>query len=214
MSIVGDSTAAKCEATFGFKNRPWRAVCRRERASAIMVVCDHSTVYYMASPPLSDEPGRSNKPHLYRNEWPIEIDWQWLSLIMFFSVKSSNASARYLSSHGCRLKSATSCWCVWKRQRSHVFVSVSEDRTCPHIETTVVSCQNGSRSSLKADVLHSAGGRFWDMGETTGHEMKLYILSFITLPAAQHEVSLSLRIIWLSKNSYIWLYGNKPFDGN
>lgn len=30
-----------------------------------------------------NEPSWNNRVHLYHNEWPIEIDWHWLSLIMF-----------------------------------------------------------------------------------------------------------------------------------
>lgn len=111
----------------------------------------------------------------------IGSDCRWLCYLFFFPPvkKSSNAPPRYLpaprlsarvTSAGVlvvRLKKKKERECI----RSHVWClphclrgRVGEDNTVLHAQTTVVSCQQSSQSSLKTNFLLVSWEEVWGFG--------------------------------------------------
>lgn len=113
------------------------------------------------------------------NEWPIEINWHWLLLIMFSPWNLQTLLCLTFQSHGCQLKShqpRSVSTLKEKCIRSHVWClllclggRVGEDNTPLHVETTVVSCQQSSLPSLETNFLLVSWREVLGFGGTTGH---------------------------------------------
>lgn len=152
-----------------------------------MVVCDHLKIYYMLFSSLLSNginslitlPLKKTQICHCHNEWPIEINWHWLLLIMFSPWNLQTLLCLTFQSHGCQLKShqpRSVSTLKEKSIRSHVWClllclggRVGEDNTPLHVETTVVSCQQSSLPSLKTNFLLVSWREVSGFGGTTGH---------------------------------------------